>query len=164
MAGQCELPLVDGAARLGITPEALRKRLQRGSLDGCKRDGEWYVWLDEQQDTRQDGGRPAGQTEGRVVVTPALIEDALERTGARYMADLDTLFTRVSRLYEDQLAAKDALIDELRRRAEQAEQERAALSAQLAAGRQDAVSSRLDTQPEVSPRPPWWRRWWAHVL
>ena len=180
MAGHGEQPLAAAAAQLGITPEALRKRLQRGTVDGCKRDGEWYVRLDSQQDTGlprqddrlddrqdgwQDGWTTAGrQAEGSVVVTPALIENAIERTGARYLTDLDTMLTRVGLLYQGQiaakdseLAAKDALIAELRRRAELAE-------AQLAAGRQDTrqddPSSRQDSTPVVTRRLPWWWSWW----
>ncbi|MDP9375860.1 MAG: helix-turn-helix domain-containing protein, partial [Chloroflexota bacterium] len=49
--------------------------------------------------------------EARYRVTPAEIEQAIERTSARYVADVHTLFDRVSaevgRLYEAQLAAKD---------------------------------------------------------
>ncbi len=33
------------AARMGITPKAVRNRLCRGTLDGTKQDGRWYVAL-----------------------------------------------------------------------------------------------------------------------
>ncbi len=33
------------AARMGITPKAVRNRLGRGTLDGTKQDGRWYVAL-----------------------------------------------------------------------------------------------------------------------
>ena len=31
------------AARMGITPKAVRNRLGRGTLDGTKQDGRWYA-------------------------------------------------------------------------------------------------------------------------
>jgi hypothetical protein len=47
MAAQ-ELPLVDAAARLGLTPDAVRLRLRRGkTLQGRKQGREWYVLLDD---------------------------------------------------------------------------------------------------------------------
>jgi hypothetical protein len=79
-----EVPLVDAARLLGATPEALRKRLQRGkSLRGIKRDGEWYVRLPAAVVARQDaaGRRPdavsghgrdaAGPAAGRILDTAA---------------------------------------------------------------------------------------------
>ena len=45
-AGHVELPLEEAAARLGITPEALRKRLQRGkTITGYQRGGRWFAVL-----------------------------------------------------------------------------------------------------------------------
>ena len=33
------------AVRMGITPKAVRNRIARGTLDGVKQDGRWYVAL-----------------------------------------------------------------------------------------------------------------------
>jgi len=74
--------------------------------------------------------------EARFRVTPAEIERAVERTGARYLADMETILTRVGQVYEGQLAAKDETIAtqqetiaELRRqRDEDREREREALA------------------------------------
>jgi len=81
-------------------------------------------------------------------VTPAEIEQAVSRTSAQYMGDLRTMLAEVGKVYEGQLAAKDAALEakdqalaiqtaalgakdetiaELRRRAEAVETERAAL-------------------------------------
>ncbi len=79
-------------------------------------------------------------------MTPAEVERAVERTGARYLTDMETILNRVGRVYEGQLAAKDQTIDtqagalalqqetiaELRRRAEVAEAEADALRLRLA--------------------------------
>ena len=45
------------AGRMGITPEAVRKRIARGTLPATKQDGRWYVVLDG-----QDGQGPASWT------------------------------------------------------------------------------------------------------
>ncbi len=37
--------LSTAAARIGISPKAVRNRLGRGTLDGVKQDGRWYVAL-----------------------------------------------------------------------------------------------------------------------
>jgi hypothetical protein len=43
-----DVPLPEAAAQLGLRPEALRKRLQRGTIAGHKDDqGEWVVTLPE---------------------------------------------------------------------------------------------------------------------
>lgn len=39
------LDIAGAAARLGLTPEAVRKRIKRGALQAEKRDGRWYVVL-----------------------------------------------------------------------------------------------------------------------
>jgi hypothetical protein len=42
-----DLPLIEAAGQLGLTTEALRKRIQRGSTPGFKRDGQWFATLPE---------------------------------------------------------------------------------------------------------------------
>ncbi len=53
---------LDDAARLmGISKEALRKRIKRGTVEARKgKDGRWQVTVD--QDTGEDTGRDAGRT------------------------------------------------------------------------------------------------------
>ena len=122
------------------------------------------------------GASPEGSTanagapepiEARYRVTPAEIEQAVERTSVRYIADIHTLFDRVSaevgRLYAAQLAAKDQAlaaqdgrisaqqetIAELRRRAEAAE------AARLAVERErDDLRARLSTMVDTQPPRP----------
>ena len=144
MAGRQDgTPIAEAARLLGLSQEAVRKRLQRATLAGYKQDDHWYVLLDEQDTAagRPDDGRTvAGRQdtprdepptapdpiEAAYRVTPADVERAVERTGARYLADMETILARVGRVYEGQLAAKDETIAELRRRAEAAEAERLA--------------------------------------
>ena len=70
---------------------------------------------------------------------PAEIEQAIERIGARYLADLRALSEEFSRFYTAQLAAKDEQIAQLRRAAEAAERERDALQARVDEFRQTSV-------------------------
>ncbi len=49
------LTVAEAAARLGVTPDAIRRRLHRGTLAGAKTaDGAWRVWLPERQDAPAD--------------------------------------------------------------------------------------------------------------
>jgi hypothetical protein len=58
------LELRAAAAALGISVDAARKRVLRGSLESEKApDGRVYVWLDEDQDTGADSGTPRSDTE-----------------------------------------------------------------------------------------------------
>ncbi len=158
MAGRQDgIPIAEAAARLGLSAEAVRKRLQRGTLHGYKDDdGGWFVLLGELGEVsgRQDTGRTDRQDDGRTSrpdvrtppeepieapyrVTPAAIEQAVSRTGVQYVGDLRTMLAEVGKVYEGQLAAKDAALEakdqalaadaltiaELRRRAEVAEEE-----------------------------------------
>ncbi len=55
------LTVADAAARLAVTPDAIRRRLHRGTLAGAKTvDGEWRVWL-----PRGEAGAPPGPPPGQ---------------------------------------------------------------------------------------------------
>jgi hypothetical protein len=136
-------PLVDAATLLGTTPAALRKRLQRGSVPGYKREGQWFVLVEAalpMGSPRVAHGQPT----------------ALARTDDQRAADLAMVLDRVAAMYEAQLAAKDSAlvakdetIAELRRRAEVAESERSDLARQLAEAALAAASA-----PPAAPPPP----------
>jgi excisionase family DNA binding protein len=67
------VPVADAAVRLGITHDAVRKKLQRGTLPGEKVGSEWRVFLpaqDAQQDNRQDATEMC-QDADRTVVLPS---------------------------------------------------------------------------------------------
>lgn len=51
------IDVLTAAARLGISPDAVRKRIARGQLVGTKRGGRWYALLSVGPDT----DTPAGQ-------------------------------------------------------------------------------------------------------
>lgn len=99
-------------------------------------------------------------------MTPAAIERAVERTGSKYVADVQALFDRVGALYEAQLAAQDQAlaaragqlaaqgetIAALRRRAEVAEAERDELRAQPAEGAMPRVAPTGERETTEAPR------------
>ncbi len=103
-------------------------------------------------------------------MTPAEVERVVERTGAKYVADMRVLFEQVGQLYEAQLAtqaaalaAKDETIAEVRRRAAVAEAERDELRARLDVATAAPVAPEAPTVLIVeadghpSPTAPWRR-------
>ena len=68
------LTVAEAAGRLGVTPDAVRRRLHRGTLAGAKTvDGEWRVWLPEPAPGEETGGRqdaagtPPGEAPGDLI-------------------------------------------------------------------------------------------------
>jgi excisionase family DNA binding protein len=54
-AAQDRVTIQEAAQRLGVKEDAVRKRIQRGSMRHEKaEDGRVYVWVDAAQDTTQD--------------------------------------------------------------------------------------------------------------
>ncbi len=129
---------VPQAARyLGISERAVRKRIQTGSL-AAERDGrQWIVFLPAVPDAVPGGtgsgtdAEPAEPIEAGYRVTPAELEQAIARTGERYVADIAALYDRVEASYREIIDAKDQTIAELRRRADDAEHERDQLRREL---------------------------------
>ena len=150
------LSVSEAAARLGISSDAARKRLERGQLAGLKRAGRWWVLLPLTGATDADaspvadmdltglGPDPTGH--GQRSDRPPPDPDRSDRTDSR--PELD-------RALEE--------IRWLRERLEQAEEERAELRRLLLAlGRPPAPVLVEHTPAPASPRPtvrlPWWRR------
>jgi len=108
-----------------------------------------------------DSGRTGGHGETVSSVSPELVQQAIQQTAALYAGDMRAIFDQVGELYRDQLAVKDELINELRRRAEVAETElqrlRATQPHETTAADTDAVDE-ADAAPE-SVSPPWWQVW-----
>lgn len=172
------------ARLLGISERGVRDKIERGQLRAEKDGKRWMVLLPAAATTATDAvasGSTSGSgavarsepVEVHYRVAPAELEQAIERTGGKYVADMQTMFDRVGRLYEAQLAAKDEtirakdasltakdgqlaataeMIAALRWRAEAAERERDTLRGQLTA--QAQLSPQAPEQPAAS----WWRR------
>jgi excisionase family DNA binding protein len=57
-AAQDRVTIQEAARRLGVKEDAIRKRIQRGSVQHEKsKDGRVYVWVDATQDATQDTER-----------------------------------------------------------------------------------------------------------
>jgi hypothetical protein len=148
----------EAAIVLGISPNAVRMRIRRGTLSGYKADdGRWYVHRTVHE-TDQVHGPTDQATSAPHRVTPTEIEQAVERTAAIYTADVSNMFNRIDAIYRDRLNEKDELIVELRRRAEQAEQERDALRVQQIAQAAPGATEPND-QHEDEETPAWWQFW-----
>jgi len=133
------LTIREASAALGISPTTVRRRIKAGALLAREvpttQGYEWRVFLaggqvptaGEQGATtgvRGDDRQPGAwePLDGQYRVTPEAIERAVERTGSKYVADVQALFDRVGALYEAQLAAKDqALVAQAGQLAAQAE-------------------------------------------
>lgn len=147
--GQYTVPEV--ARQLGISERAVRLRIETGALAAVRDGRQWWVTLPGPVGAiaggrgggsrgGSRGGSAAEPVEAAYRVAPAEVERVVERTGAKYVADMRALFEQVGQLYEAHLATqavalavKDETIAELRRRAGVAEIERDDLRARLEA-------------------------------
>jgi len=91
---------------LGITEDAIRKRIARGTLEGYKEDGRWYIRLphslsDSDQNQPDNGQNPPHTDQNEAHVTEAALA-------------IDELRARVQSL-EAQLGVEDTQIGELHR-------------------------------------------------
>lgn len=151
------LELRTAARYLGTSPEALRKRVQRGTVQGYKEGGRWLVVVDKVerdtrtvQDKRPDKG---GQTEA------ALLKDLYERLLAvteeatRYKA-LCQVSESSEQHYREQLAALRTERDSLQGEVIKLQQGRLRMVSDLQIER-DSLRARVK---ELEKRRPWWRR------
>jgi hypothetical protein len=159
MAAQ-ELPLVDAAARLGLTPDAVRLRLRRGkTLQGRKQGREWYVLLD---DASSDATGHATDHDRSSDVNG----DVPDAT-----TDADASRPVTNDLVDELQSEVQFLRDELRAQREQhaaavvAWQERLREAHVLLAQRPALPAPSEAIREETSHLPPWWslarwRAWW----
>lgn len=55
------------AAQLGLSEEAIRKRIKRGTLDAYKVDGKWFIRLDKLPDSVQDTSSQPDNTQAQAL-------------------------------------------------------------------------------------------------
>jgi len=164
------LSIADAARRLGVSENAIRQRIKRETITAAKVDGVWQVFVGDHEPDHQPTLRatitPTGRDyqadhepiEAVYRVTPAEIEQAVERTAVTYAADMRAMFDEVGQLYRAQLAAKDETIAELRRRAEATESRVSALEAQQTESPTQATSA-PQTATDAATETPWWAFW-----
>jgi hypothetical protein len=151
-----EVPLIEAARLLNMTPEALRKRLQRGkSIRGIERDGEWFVRLPATVAGR--GQDTSGPASGRGQDASGHGLD-VGRDMAGHVQDASAVVVDALRHQRDQL---EATVADLRARLDTAEQAQAELRRLLAAALQQRALPAPAAPPssDTSTARPWWERW-----
>jgi hypothetical protein len=149
----------EAAARLGVTPDAVRRRLHRGTLAGDKtEEGQWRVWLPEPVPEAETGDRPdAARSSPGPDTTPPGRSPADAELIEALQATVTDLRTRLDAEGEARRRA-DHIILELSRR-----------SPELGTG-EDALqnantgpqSGTVASEPSDTTRPAW-RRLWRRV-
>lgn len=87
------VPVVEAAALLGVSTDALRKRVARGRMPGYKRDGQWYVIMPGSDRST------SVNTEDVTGASPDRVSELREEV----------------RFLRERLAARDDAIEEMRR-------------------------------------------------
>lgn len=151
------LTVQEAADRLGVKEDAVRKRIQRGSLVHEKEDGRVYVYLDVTQDAAQDAYHPQAQVEGDGELVDEL------RDHIRFLrGQLDE--ERESRRRADTIIAQLTQANaSLARRVPELEAPSGSRD-----GR-DVVAEYVDGAdapagnggPQTDSERPWWRRWFG---
>jgi len=149
--------VAEAAERLGITPDAVRSRLRRGTLSGGKDGESWFVWLDtdrtptgDRQDTDRTRQSATGHRQDATVGgDPARSLEVLQ-------VELESARGLLA-LTEEQLAAAREEANFLRERITAQE----AIIAQLAEAQTEAWRRRdvLEAQSRAA-LPAGRKRWW----
>lgn len=165
---QDRVTIQEAARRLGVKDDAVRKRIQRGTLSHEKGgDGRVYVYLDAAQDKAHDAGEDATQAEAQ-----AGTRDATGDRGELVEAMRDEIHHLRAQLEEEREARRraDTIIVQLSQAtAEQARTIRAIEPAQDAgadaageevhdAGADAQTGSRTARDDHRGDRRPWWKR------
>jgi hypothetical protein len=68
--------VIDAARILGVSTDAVRARLRRGTLEGEKIEGEWHVRLPHRQDADRTSAEPTGTQQDGTGIRPAEQQDS----------------------------------------------------------------------------------------
>lgn len=141
------LAVGQAASRLGISTDAVRKRIRRGTLRAYKLDGDWRVVLDDPIPTDQVGDPDSNlDSPGRVVQdTETSLTDQL-RSEVAFLRQLTEHQAGV-------IAQQAAAIADLTRRPQE-----------LPAGRPDPPTPAPSEPRQEAPQPPRRRPWWRRLL
>ena len=142
-----KLDLTEAAIRLGIGVDGVRRRLQRGSLQGVKQEGKWFVLLPAEQ--AQNGNQHDAEQLNQSA------EQELDAAEQRYVDLLEAQNERLWKELEERRREVSELHILLRR-----EQERGD-TRQLAAPIDYVVSvqpTQNTVDQQLNKRRPWWKR------
>jgi hypothetical protein len=166
------LSVPEAAERLGITPDAVRARLHRGTLAGVKEAGAWRVFLPSTEPS--PSAVPAAPT-GTEQATTGIQQDtdrhATDALVARLESEIDFLRSELAARTEENRRKDHLLAAALERLPALAESASASQDAQNGPGRADPVettetlrsSHDVPVPTEVSLAVGW-RRWWRKII
>lgn len=134
----------EAARRLGVSDSAIRKRMQRGTLQHAKDGGRVYVWLDEEPDTVH-------------TPVPAVVEDLRETVrDLRERLDREQEANRENRRI---IAGLIERIPELDAAPEASPESREDAPESPEPRSESLTPTEPAGEPESSARRPWWLRW-----
>jgi len=151
--------VIEAARMLGVSVDAVRSRLRRGTLEGEKIEGEWHVRLPDRQDADRAPAEPTGTQQDATGNRPERQQDTF-RTPT--VVDLSTLAELIERQGKELADLREAAAV-WQIRARQAEERLLELSAgetTTTTSSEAPRSSRSDDQPLQGLRA-WWRRLWG---
>ncbi len=151
--------MAQAAEALGVTVDAIRARIKRGTMDHTREGGRVYVLLGvDQDDTSHDQGTDQGGTQHA---------DQPPESGAEAPDPRDELLEELRdrvRYLEEESRRKDHLLAAALERIPVLEAPREPPDApETAADEPERVEPRLATggAQEAARRRPWWRRWFG---
>jgi hypothetical protein len=146
----------EAAQALGISPEAVRNRLSRGTLDSVKENGSVFVLLDADKVRYADG-----TTTDRSQHTGGTTTDILEDPGALIASKDETIRVLLSQLEAERAASAEMrrIVAGLVQRVPELEPAREASSEPTGAPLSHSDNGSSDVVPPQEPeRRSWWRR------
>jgi excisionase family DNA binding protein len=161
-AAQDKVTIQEAAQRLGVKEDAVRKRIQRGSMRHEKaEDGRVYVWVDAAQDTTQDEPETS-RDKYRDAAQDERVEDLREQVAyLRRQLDEEREARRRADLILGQLSQANAEQARTIRAIEApAMQEESPEAAETVDETPERAEPRFDaTAPQAAAQGrPWWRR------
>jgi len=159
-AAQDRVTIQQAAQRLGVKEDAVRKRIQRGSMRHEKaKDGRVYVWVDAAQDTAQDAPETS-RDEYRDTAQDERVEDLREQVAyLRRQLDEEREARRRADTILVQLSAANAEQARTIRAIEAPASEEAPEAAETVEEEPEQAPPRSDTPgPQTAAKRPWWRR------
>jgi excisionase family DNA binding protein len=157
-ATQDRVTIQEAARRLGIKEDAVRKRIQRGSMRHEKaEDGRVYVWVDAAQDATQDTGQTS-QDAYQDAAQDERLEDLREQI-AYLRRQLDE--ERDARRRADMILAQlsQATAEQARTIRELEAPQEATEAAETVENEPERAEPRSSTEEgQESDQRPWWRR------
>ncbi len=147
----------EAARRLGVKEDAIRKRIQRGSLRHEKdpKDGRVYVYLDATQDASQDGTYDESQDAAEDTSYVALVNALHDQV--TYLRGVIETRDRELEARTEELRRKDHIIAALTERIPELEPASEPRESHESASEDDGREEGREGPPSPSRRP-WWQR------